>query len=295
MKSRLFVLLGAVLLSTGGLGIKMCSFGPWQVAAGRSVFSVVALLLLFRAARRMWTPKVMLVGLAFLVTNVMFVWATKLTTAANAIFLQYSAPLWVLVLSPFVLGEKVRPRDFLALIVTAAGLVLFFVVPERATVLSPGIVKGNWLALGAGVGYAFIFMGLRALRGGAGESAIVAGSTMTTAACLVPMLMAPSGSPGAFMIGAPADWLIIAAVGVVSLGLGYTCCARGMRGVPAAQGALISLIEPVLNPLWVWLVFRAERPGPWALIGGALILSSVAYQALSGPLPAGRSRKTFRG
>jgi drug/metabolite transporter (DMT)-like permease len=294
MKHRLLILLGAVLLSTGGLGIKLCSFGNWQLAAGRSVFSIIALVLLFPTARKVWTPRVLLVGLAFVATNMFFVSATKLTTAANAIFLEYSAPLWVLVFSPLLLAEPVRRRDFLTLLVTAGGLVLFFVVPERATALSPGIVKGNWLALGAGIGYAFILMGLRWLKDGGGESAIVAGSAMTTVACMVPMLMAPAGSPGAFTAGRPVDWLIIAGIGVVSLGLGYACCARGMRGVPAAQGSLLSLIEPVLNPFWVWLVFRDERPGPWALIGGALILSSVAYQALSGPSGGGRSRRTSR-
>jgi len=294
VKSRLLVLLGAVLLSTGGLGIKFCSFGAWQVAASRSLFSVVALLLLFPAARRAWSTKVMLVGVAFLVTNVFFVLATKLTTAANAIFLEYSAPLWVLVLSPFILGEKVRRRDVLSLLVTAAGLVLFFVVPERATALSPGIVKGNWLALGAGVGYAFIFMGLRSLRGGNGESAIVVGNTFTVLVCLGPLLSGTAGTPDGFMVGRPVDWAVVAAIGIFSLGLGYTCCARGMRGVPAAQGALISLIEPVLNPFWVWLVFRSERPGPWALIGGALILASVAYQSFSAPSREGRSRRGSR-
>ncbi len=185
LRSRLLVLAAAVLWSTGGAAIKLCGLSAWQIAGGRSLVAALFLLAAAPEARRRPSPRALAVAVAYAFTVVLFVLATKLGTAANAIFIQDSAPLWVLVLSPVLLGERPGRGELLAVPVYAGGLALFFLDE-----LSVGQLAGNAAALASGVAFAFSIVGLRALRG-AGPSALAWGNIVAAVGLfqLLPVLI----------------------------------------------------------------------------------------------------------
>jgi DME family drug/metabolite transporter len=267
--NRLLVLAAAMLFSTGGAAIKSCSFDSWQVAAFRSGVAALAVFALVPAARRGWNWRVLPAASAYAATLVLFVSATKLTTAANAIFLQSTAPVYVLALGPLLLHERIRRRDLAFAAVVGVGLGLFFVARESALATAPDPVRGNLLGLLSGVAWALTIVGLRWLgqrsAGGSALATVVAGNLMACLICL------PSALP--VMAARRTDWLVIAYLGLVQIGLAYLCLARAIRHVPAFEATTLLLLEPVLNPVWAWLV-HGERPTAWALAGGALILSA---------------------
>lgn len=273
--ARLQVLAAAALFSTGGAAIKACALPPWQVAGVRSAVAALAIPLLVRAARRAWDGKTLLVGVGYAATLVLFALANKYTTSAHAIFLQSTAPLYVLVTGPLLLGERVGRSDVVFMTALAAGLALFFAGTEapRATATDPGL--GNVLAAASGVTWAASVSGLRWLArddaaGGAALSAALAGNVIAALVCL------PVAWPLA--TGTPADWGLLVFLGVCQIGLAYACLTAGVRSVPALEATLLLLLEPVLNPLWTWLV-HGERPGGLAVAGAAVILAATVFHA----------------
>jgi len=281
IKGSLLILSAAVLMSLGGVGIKLCQLGAWQLSGLRGGIAAVTVFLLIGEARRYWSWRVVLVGAAIAGTTVCFVWGTKTTTAANTIFIQSSAPLWILLLGPVLIRESIRGRDVVSMLACAAGLALFFTHPAEPTTLSPLIVEGNWIALGAGVTFGLAIMGLRWLRGRGGEAAVVCGNALALLICLPMMFADGVDQPDRFMGGGWRDWLVLVFLGSVQIGLAYAIYSRGMRYITAMRASLIGLVEPVLNPLWVFLLFQAERPGKQALLGGALIIGATCYQVLA--------------
>lgn len=273
--SRMQVLAAAALFSTGGAAIKACAFDGLQVASLRSGIAALVLPLLLGAARRGWgRPRTWLVAAAYAATLVLFVTSTKLTTAANAIFLQSTAPLWILVLGPWLLAERFRGRDLAFLGAAAAGLAVLFAGSAPASATAPDPAAGNLLALGSSVTWAFTVMGLRWLErsgSGAGLAAAAAGNLLAFAAVL----------PWAWPIPAAtaSDWLVLGWLGVFQIGLAYLFLTRGLGRVRALETSLLLLIEPVLNPLWTWLA-HGENPGVWSLAGGAVVLGAVAAKAV---------------
>src|SRR5512138_2768424 len=266
LRSRLLLLAAAVLWSTAGAAIKSCGLDAWQIAGGRSLVAGVFLLAFVRDTRARPSLAVLAVSVAYALTVVQFVLATKLTTAANAIFIQDTAPLFVLLLSPFLLREVPTRGELLAVPVYGAGLGLFFLDE-----LTAGQVTGNLLALASGVAFALSILGLRVLRHD-GPAALAWGNVLAAAATLP--LFAAGPSP------APADLALVAYLGVFQLGLAYLCFSRGVSGTPAIEASLLILLEPVLNPIWTFL-FTGERPGPWALAGGAVVLGATAWRTLA--------------
>ncbi|HSN90126.1 MAG TPA: DMT family transporter [Anaeromyxobacteraceae bacterium] len=279
LRSRLLVLAAAVLWSTGGAAIKLCGLTAWQIAGGRSLVAGLFLVAAVREARGRPSPRVLAVGVAYAFTVVLFVLATKLGTAANAIFIQDTAPLWVLLLSPWLLRETPSRGELAAVPVYAAGLGLFFLDE-----LSAGQLAGNLLALGSGLAFAFSIVGLRALRG-RGPAALVWGNLLAAAATAP--LWASGPAP------APIDLLLVAYLGVFQLGLAYLVFSRGISGTPAVEASLLILLEPVLNPVWAFLL-AGESPGPWALAGGAVILGATAWRTVA-PALAARRRASAPG
>jgi drug/metabolite transporter (DMT)-like permease len=266
LRSRLLILAAAVLWSTAGAAIKLCQLDAWQIAGGRSLVAALLLLAVVREARVRPTARVLLVSVAYAVTVILFVVATKLTTAANAIFIQDTAPLWVLLLSPLLLREAPTRGELLAVPIYAAGLGLFFLDE-----LTAGQVTGNLAALGSGVAFAFSILGLRLLRH-EGPAALVYGN-LVAAAVTLPLW---SGGPAAT---AP-DLALLVYLGVFQLGLAYLAFSRGVAGTPAIEASLLILLEPVLNPIWTFL-FAGERPGPWAVAGGGVVLAATAWRTLA--------------
>jgi len=266
--NRLLLLAAAALFSTGGAAIKATDLGAWQVASFRSGIAAVALLCLVKESRRGWTWKLAPPAMAYAATLVLFVQATKLTTAANAIFLQSTAPLFVLVLGPWLLRERVRRADLLLPLVVAVGLALFFVGREAPVETAPDPTRGNVLGALSGLTWALTLTGLRwqgRRAGGSAVAVVVAGNVIACLACLGPAL--PVEGAGW------SDLLLLLYLGIFQIGLAYVFVTRALGHVPAFEAATLLLLEPVLNPVWAWLV-HGERPGALALAGGAVILGA---------------------
>lgn len=272
LKSRLLLLAAAVLWSTAGAAIKSVGLNGVQIAGARSLVAAAFLLLAVRETRARPDRRVLLVGAAYAVTVVLFVLATKLTTAANAIFIQDAAPLWVLLLSPWLLGERPTRGELLAIPVFGAGLGLFFLDE-----LSPGQHLGNLTALASGVAFAVSIVGLRTLRE-RGPAALAWGNLLAAAVTL------PFWGRGPAATG--LDLALLLYLGIFQLGLAYLCFSRGVSGTPAIEASLLILLEPVLNPIWTFL-FTGERMGRWALAGGAVVLLATAWRTVA-PLLAPR-------
>src|SRR5512139_3047576 len=266
LRSRLLLLAAALLWSTAGAAIKSCGLDGWQIAGGRSLVAAVFLLAVVREARVRPTARVLAVSVAYAVTVVLFVLATKLTTAANAIFIQDTAPLWVLLLSPLLLRETPTRGELLAVPVYAAGLGLFFLDE-----LTAGQVTGNLVALASGAAFALSILGLRLLRH-EGPAALVYGNVVAAALTLPLWAAGPAATA--------TDVALLVYLGVFQLGLAYLAFSRGVTGTPAIEASLLILLEPVLNPIWTFL-FAGERPGPWAVAGGAVVLGATAWRTLA--------------
>jgi drug/metabolite transporter (DMT)-like permease len=217
------------------------------------------------------------VGIVYAVTLVLFVAANKLTTAANAIFLQATAPVYILLAAPWLLREHIRREDVPFMLAVAAGMAAFLLGGDPPVASAPDPPAGNLAAAASGVTYALTVMGLRAVARadpGATLNTIVSGNLVAAAVCL------PAGWPVAGAV--PSDWVALAWLGVFQLGLAYVCLSKGVRHVTALEASLLLLAEPVLNPVWAWLA-HGERPGGWALSGGALIVAATLVRAMKGP------------
>jgi drug/metabolite transporter (DMT)-like permease len=258
----------AVLWSSGGLFIKLAPMPALAVACGRSLIAGLFYLLVLRpdlrAAR--WTTAAAYAGCI-----ITFVSATKLTTAANAIFLQYTGPAYVLILSPFLLDEPFRPVDAICVALSLAGMSLFFVGK-----VDPGQVLGNVVAIASGVFFALAIVLLRRdAKSGTGDAL----PSVTLGNLLAAALAAPWAWQAASSMLSMKGAAVLLYLGIVQLGLAYLLFTRGVRRVPAAEASLISMLEPVLNPVWVLIGF-GERPGPWAVAGGAVVIAAVVVRTL---------------
>jgi DME family drug/metabolite transporter len=272
-RHRAAIVGAAALFSTGGAAIKVCALTGWQVASFRSGIAALTLGLLLPGARRGFTRPILGIGVAYAVTMLLFVQANKLTTAASTIFLQSTAPLWVLLLGARVLREKVRGADLALMAAIAAGLALFFVEQAPASTSAPDPRLGNLLAAGAGLTYAVVLLGLRWLARRdddpmGGLRAVVAGNAIAFLLAL----------PFAFPIAATAvDVGVVAYLGIIQISLAYLFLTFGIRQVPAFEASLLILVEPTLSPIWAWL-FSGERPGVYALVGGAIIIGATTLK-----------------
>jgi drug/metabolite transporter, DME family len=266
MQSRLLLLAAAFLWSTAGAAMKLCELSGWQIAGGRSLVAGLFLFLAVRDARRLPNLAVLATAVGYAATVTLFAVANKLTTAANAIFIQSTAPLWVMLLSPRLLGERPSRAELLSVPVYAVGLFCFFLDE-----LSPGQMLGNWVALGAGLAFATCIIGLRGIKE-RGPSALVYGNWISALVTAPLWLLEPT--PAAF------DLLVLVYLGVFQLGLAYLCFARGVARTPALEASLLVLLEPVLNPIWTFLL-AGERPGRWAIVGASIVLGATLWRTLS--------------
>ncbi len=273
--ARVLVVLGAVLFSTGGAAIKGTTLTGWQVAAFRSGVACIALLVMIPSVRRELSWRVLPVSVVYATTLALYVLANKLTTAANTIFLQSTAPLYLLFLGPLLLREHTQKRDWWFIVALAGGLALFFVSIDAPTETAPAPLAGNLLGGLAGFSWALTLLGLRwlAISAGPGSAAAAAatGNLLTFLVCAY----------WAFPVvdSAPRDWLLIAYLGVFQIGVAYVLVTAAMHRVSALEASLLILIEPVLNPVWAWL-FLDETPGRLALLAGSLILVSITVRTL---------------
>ena len=276
-RARLLALTAALLFSTGGAGIKVEAFSASQVSFVRSGIAALALLLWLRG-RTTWSWAVLGTGVIYAAILSLFVASTKLTTSANAIFLQATAPIYLLVLAPWLLRERFRRRDGVFLVALAAGMALCFAGRPETTATAPNPVAGNWLGAASGLAWALTLVALRYLArdeqsgratGSATVSAVVAGNAIACAGALPSAWPLPSASPG--------EWATLVYLGVFQIGLAYVALSAAVRQLPALETSLLLLLEPVLNPIWTWLI-RGEHPGSWTIAGGAVIVSATAIK-----------------
>jgi drug/metabolite transporter (DMT)-like permease len=286
-RGRLLLIAAALLWSTTGVVLKSPPLeqlplemrGP-ILACYRAAFALVFLLPFVRWKRIRWRPALLPMALCFGAMNLLYITALTRTTAAAAIFLQYTSSIWAFVFGWLFLKERIDRANLLALLLAVAGIAWIVAGDwggEHAA--------GNLLALGAGLSYAGVILCLRQLRDE--DSAwLIAVNHAVSFVILLPWVAVA----GRVEIDA-VQWSLIAALGVAGMALPYVIFARGIRNVPTQEAGLLLLLEPILNPVWVALAWGEEnRTEVW--IGGGLILSGLAVRYLL--IPAGRALRQRR-
>lgn len=278
--SPIFLVLIAVFLwSTGGLFIKLTTLDAYQVTFFRSLFAAIIVLILTRKDGLKIDAFGILTSIIYALLLFLFVWATKKTTAANAIFLQYTAPIYILILAPFIIGEKFHLRDLLTVVIVLAGMSLFFVGQLRLE-----DYQGNAAALGSGVLLGLYIMLLKHPKGDGLNPTI----TVIYGNLILVLLTAPTGV-SAIPSMVFLDWFAVIFLGVFQIGISYILFIKGVRGgTRPLDASLIGFIEPLLNPVWVF-IFVGERPSEWALLGGGIIIAAIAIHTVR--QYAGRNRE----
>jgi DME family drug/metabolite transporter len=268
----LLVLAAALLWSTGGLFIKMSHLSPLELSFGRSLFAAITVAIWTRREGFGINRLTVLTSVLYAALLILFVIATKKTTAANAIFLQYTSPIYMLIFEPLFYKEKFQSRDLIVVAVCIIGMSLFFLGK-----LEPGQFEGNMAALASGVCMAFYFILLRH----ASSREVNRASSVIYGNLLLVIFTAPMGLAALSNSQINAqEAAIVLYLGVVQIGLAYVLFTLGMaRGVRSLDAGIVAYIEPVLNPLWVFM-FLGERPSGWALLGGAIIVTAVVAHTL---------------
>jgi drug/metabolite transporter (DMT)-like permease len=266
-RSVLLLVAAALCWSLGGLLIKSVNWPPLAVAGGRGLIAALFLLATNRALRFHFSRIQLLGALGYAACTITFCVATKLTTAANAILLQYTAPVWIALFGAWFLGERATRADWFTIAAVLAGMTLFF-----ADSLELANLLGNSLAVISGVCFAGMTIALRKQKDTSASESIILGNLLAFAI----------GLP--WIIGAPAlstnGWIALLLLGVVQLGVSYWLYARAIKHVTALEAVLIPVIEPILNPVWV-LLATGEKPSRLALVGGVIVLTAVTLRAVA--------------
>ncbi|MGQ9632480.1 MAG: DMT family transporter [bacterium] len=264
-KAEAFLVVTAVLWSLGGLLIKLVSWNPIAIAGARSAISALLLLAFLRRPRFTWSFAQIGGAVAYAVTVILFVVSNKLTTAANAILLQYTAPIYTAIFGVWLLGERTSWRDWATIVSTVGGIALFFLDD-----LTPGGFWGNVCAITSGVAFGLLPIFMRKQRAHSPLESILLGNTLAAVFGLPFMF---ESMPNA------TSWGGLALLGTIQLGLPYILYSIAIKHVTALEAMLITAIEPILNPLWVFLLI-GEVPGPFALLGGIVVLASITARLI---------------
>ncbi|MDP4173105.1 MAG: DMT family transporter [Bacteroidota bacterium] len=263
-KAILYLIATALLWSLGGVLIKWVKLNPIAIAGMRSLISVIFIVVAFRPKVKFSSVK-LAGGFAYAATVVLFVSANKLTTAANAILLQYTAPVYVAILGYWFLKERISKVDWISIFIAFCGMILFFLDK-----LSTGNMFGNVIAIFSGIAFAWLVLLMRKQKDESPLDSVIIGNILT----------ALIGVP--FVFGSHIDissWIGLLLLGVVQLGIPYVLYAYAIRHVAAIEAILIPVIEPVLNPIWVLLIL-GESPGIYALIGGIIVIGSLTFRSI---------------
>lgn len=261
----IFLVTAAILWSLGGLLTKKISWNPVAIASMRSLIAGIILLIFIRKPKINWSFAQIAGAVCYSVTVILFILANKMTTAANAIVLQYTAPIYVALLGAWLLKERTKLLDWITILLVLGGMVLFFFDN-----LSPGGFWGNIMAILSGISFAGVAIFLRLQKDGSPIESVFLGNILTALIGLPFMfLSAPSAS----------SWISLIFMGVFQLGFSYIFYSIAIKQVTALEGILIPVIEPVLNPVWVFLAV-GEVPGMWALVGGVIVIASVTIRCI---------------
>lgn len=264
-RQALFLLIiTALLWSSSGLFVKVITWGPLAIWGGRNLIAFFVTLAYLRHPTWRWTPLQVLGAFAYMGSQIFFIMGTKLTTAANVIFLTYTSPLYLVLLSYWFLGERPRRADYGAMVAIFAGMLLFL-----GDDLGFDSVLGNFYGMLCGVSMAVMALCMRGQKSGAPANTILLGN----------LLGALIGLP--FLLTAHFTWAdtsMMLYLGLFQMGLSFVLYSIAIRHVPALESMLILTLEPILSPIWVFLIL-GETPGPLALLGALLVLGAVLVRA----------------
>lgn len=265
------MLVCATLWSIAGIFIKLIPWNGFAVAGMRSLIAgiTMAVYMLFKRYRYRVNKRTLISGVLTACVYTCFVCANKLTTAANAIVLQFTSPVFIVIFSALVFKKPVRRGDLTVVLLTLAGIALFFFDQ-----LKPGYVAGNFVAIAAGMFMAGMFMSVGELQGEERFSAIVTGQFLTFLLGL-PFIIA---TKPVFTL---ASTLSILTLGVFQLGISYILYVKASAYCPPLACCLLGAVEPLLNPVWVFL-FDGERPGVFALVGCVIVVVSITVWCIFG-------------
>ena len=258
------MLICAALWSVAGIFIKLIPWNGFAVAGMRSLIAglTIAVYMLITRRRYILSRRMVVGGIMTAGVYTCFTVANKLTTAANAIVLQFTCPVFIVILSAIFLKQKIRKNDLAVVIATLAGIALFFFDQ-----LKPGYILGNFVAIAAGMFMAVMFILVGNMEGDERFSTITNGQFLTFFVGL-PFIIATKPE---FTAAATASILVL---GVFQLGISYILYVKSTQYCPPLACCLLGALEPLLNPVWV-LIFDGERPGVWALIGGIIVVVSI--------------------
>lgn len=267
-KSKAIILLicTAILWSKGGFLIKFINWHPVAIAGGRSVIAALIMWAYVKKPKFTWSNIQIMGAVAYALTVILFVIANKLTTAANSILLQYTGPIYVALFSYWFLKEKITAIDWITILTVILGMTLFFI--EK---LSPDGILGNFIAILAGIAFAGLALCLRKQKDGSPLESLILGNILTGII----------GLPFIIDSGIPSQQSIIAllVLGIFQLGLPYILYSKAIKHVSALDAVLIPVLEPILNPLWVFLLL-GESIGMWPMIGGAIIIVAITTRSI---------------
>lgn len=258
----------AILWSIAGLFIKVIDWNPIAIAGLRSLIASIIIVVAVRPRQFTFSRPQVLAAITSTATMMLFVSANKMTTAANAILLQYFAPVLTVFISAAVLKERSRPEHYLAIVFVAGGMLLMFFDK-----LGGGKLLGNILAIISAVTLSIYFVCMRMQKDGSPIESIVLAHWLTAAICLAISLFLPVPK---FTV---PSILAIITLGAVQVGVTGLLFAFAIKRISATQANLIAVIEPVCNPLWVFIVL-GETPGATALIGGTVVIAAVTASSL---------------
>ena len=269
----LLLVITSLLWSLGGVLLKSVEWHPMAKAGARSGIASIVIFAWMRRPNFSWSANQILGAAAYAGTVCFFVIATDLTSAANAIFLQYTAPAYVAVLGAWMLGERTHARDWACIAFAIAGVGLLC-----RDGLAANNVKGILAGLASGLSMALMVLFLRREKDGSPMASLLLGNI---AAAVIGLPFGFGGFTGIGKMPGAGDWGIMVALGVVQLGVPYILYGLAIRHVTAIEGILIPMLEPVLNPLWVF-IFLGEKPGAWTLAGAVMVLGAMISRGLLG-------------
>lgn len=266
--AMLLMVICAILWSSGGILIKLISWSPLLIAGARSIIAAIVLgmYMIYKKVSINICKYSIGAGIGLCGCCTFFVVANKFTTAANAIVLQYAAPIFILLMTAFLLKEKLHKREIIVVAITMAGIVLFFFDQ-----LSPGNIVGNLFAILAGIFLALMFV----MVGQGGDNDSIRMTGILLAHCLSAIINIPAGIIGtASVTGTEILYIII--LGIFQLGIPYVLYAIASKDCSPLACSLIGMLEPLLNPVWV-AIFVGEIPGMFALVGAVIIIGVVTW------------------
>lgn len=264
-KGILLAVMASVLWSIGGILLKLVDWNPIAIAGSRSLISSLVFIAYIGKPKITKSKPQIFGAISYALTVILFVMANKLTTSANAILLQFTAPIFVAILGFFILKEKIFKHDIITIAVVFLGMILFFIQD-----VSPGNMLGNLVAVISGFFLAGVTVALRMQKDGSAAETTLLGN-MLTAIIAIPFILQVDFDLKSI--------LVIIVLGTFQLGLAYILYVNALKYISAFEAILVTALEPILNPVWVF-IFNGENPGFYSILGGAIVVGAVVLRGV---------------